>query len=207
MRGIKFAGAAALCLAAWSGAAWAQEQAVELPRLTSEYVKDHASFKLAANEPEMLVKKQGSAAPTAKQTGAEFEPALFTGSNVHKYLGIATVAAAAATFVTHRHPCEGVNCGPQPPRNTHNTHANFGKATAVLAAATVASGLLAHWDDFNLEDGLSDPDNQHVLLGVSGAALMAYAINKSARSTVPTSHAGMAELGALGMIVAIKLTW
>lgn len=204
MKGIKFAGAA-LCLAALSGTAWAQEQAVELPRLTSEYVKDHEAFKLAANDTEVLVKKQDNSAPAVKQ--AEFEPPLFTGSNVHKYLGLATVAAAAATFVTHRHPCEGPACGPQPPRNTHNTHANLGKATAILAAATVASGLLAHWDDFNLEDGLADPDNQHVLLGVSGAALMAYAINKSANSSVPTSHSGMAELGALGMIVAIKLTW
>ena len=206
MKGIKFAEGAALCLAALSGTAWAQEQAVELPRLTSGYIKDHESFKLAANDADVLVKKQqDSVSPAVKP--AEFEPPLLTGSNVHKYLGLATVAAAAATFVTHRHPCEGPNCGPQPPRNTHNTHANFGKATAVLAAATVASGLLAHWDDFHLEDGLSDPDNQHVLLGVSGAALMAYAINKSARSSVPTSHSGMAELGALGMIVAIKLTW
>lgn len=205
MKGIKFAGGAVLCLAALSGTAWAQEQAVELPRLSSGYIKDHESFKLAANDAEVLVKKQDTVAPAVKQP--EFEPPLFSGSNVHKYLGLATVAAAAATFVTHSHPCEGPACGIQPPRNTHNAHANLGRATAMLAAATVASGLLSHWDDFHLEDGLSDPDNQHVLLGVSGAALMAYAINKSARSSVPTSHSGMAELGALGMIVAIKLTW
>ncbi len=205
MRGIKFA-AAALCLAVCSGTTWAKEQTTELPRLTSEYVKDPAAFKLAANEPEVLVKKPGGAAPTARQPA--FEPPMFSGSNVHKYLGIATVAAAAATFLTHKDRCEGAACaGPQPPRSTHNTHANFGKATAVLAAATVATGLLSHWDDFNLEDGLADPDNQHVLLGATGAALMMYAINKSARSNVPTSHAGVAELGALGMIVAIKLTW
>jgi hypothetical protein len=46
-----------------------------------------------------------------------------------------------------------------------------------------------------------------VLLGVAGAALMAYAVDKSMNSSVPVSHAGMAELGALGMLVAIKLTW
>jgi len=36
---------------------------------------------------------------------------------------------------------------------------------------------------------------------------MLYAINKSAKSSVPTSHAGIAELGAVSMLVAIKLTW
>ncbi len=205
MRGIKLMGGAALCLAAFSGTAWAQDQAVELPMLSSEYVKDYESFKLAANDADVLVKKPESAAPVAKE--AEFEPPMFSGTKVHQYLGLATVGAAAATFATHFHPCEGPNCGPQPPRKTHGTHANLGRATAILAAATVVSGLLSHWDDFHAEDGISDPDNMHVALGVTGAALMAYAINKSVRSTVPTSHAAMAELGALSMVVAIKLTW
>jgi hypothetical protein len=45
------------------------------------------------------------------------------------------------------------------------------------------------------------------MFGVTGAALMAYAVNKSKNSSSPVSHAGIAELGALGMVVAIKLTW
>jgi hypothetical protein len=77
-----------------------------------------------------------------------------------------------------------------------------------MALATVASGLIVHWDDFNLEDGWEDPDNLHVVLGVTGAALLAYAVNKSMNaSTGQVSHAGIAELGALGMLVAVKLTW
>lgn len=205
MKGIKLTWGAALCLAAFSGTAWAQDQAAELPLLSSEYVKDHESFKLAANDTDVLVKKPENTSPVLKQ--AEYEPPMFTGTKMHQYLGLATVGAAAATFLTHFHPCEGPNCGPQPPRKTHGTHANLGRATAILAAATVATGLLYHWDDFQAEDGVSDPDNLHVILGATGAALMAYAINKSARSTVPTSHAAMAELGALSMVVAIKLTW
>jgi len=67
--------------------------------------------------------------------------------------------------------------------------------------------LLYHWDDFHLEDGLSDPDNQHVMLGTAGALLMLFALNKSMKSNVPTSHAGYAELGGVAMAVAIKLTW
>jgi hypothetical protein len=196
--------ASALCLAALSSAAWAQDE-IALPQLSSGYVKSDEAFRLAANEESVLVKKPEAAVPAAKEP--EFEEPLFSGGKMHQYLGMATVGAAAATFLTHFHPCEGPACGPQPPRKTHGAHANFGRATAILAAATVASGLMAHWDDFHAEDGLTDPDNLHVLLGVSGAALMAYAINKSARSTVPTSHAAVAELGAIGMVVAIKLTW
>lgn len=193
--------ATALGLAMLAGTARAQDGIPELPQLSSGYVKSDEAFRLAANEESVPVKK-----PEAAEE-PEFEEPMLSGGKVHQYLGIATVAAAAATFATHFHPCEGPNCGPQPPRDTHSTHANLGRATAILAAATVASGLISHWDDFHMEDGITDPDNLHVLLGVSGAALMAYAINKSARSTVPTSHAAMAELGAVGMVVTIKLTW
>ena len=76
-----------------------------------------------------------------------------------------------------------------------------------MAAAAIATGLIVHWDDFKLTDGITDPDNLHILLAVSGAALMAYAVNKSKNSTVPVSHAGIAEMGALGMVAAIKITW
>ena len=204
MKGIKSICIAALCMAILSGTAAAQDQAADLPSLSSEYIKDKESFRLAANDTNILKEKPEAAAAT-KQT--EYESPLFTGNKMHQYLGIATVAAAAGTFLTHFHPCEGPNCGAQPPRKTNGLHANMGRATALLALATVASGVISHWDDFHAEDGFTDPDNMHVMLGVTGAALMAYAINKSARSTVPTSHAAIAELGALTMVTAIKLTW
>lgn len=202
--------ALALSSPVFCGAAWAEEGVAELPSPASAYIKDYESFKLAANETgqsqESVVRQETPKPVVSAQP--EFKEPVFTASKMHQYLGIATVAAAAATFLTHFHPCEGPNCGQQPPRNTNGTHATLGKATAVLAAATVASGLYAHWDDFHKEDGLSDPDNLHVLLGAAGAAAMIYAINKSANSSVtPTKHAPLAELGALSMIVAIKLTW
>jgi hypothetical protein len=68
--------------------------------------------------------------------------------------------------------------------------------------------LIVHWDDFHLEDGLTDPDNLHVLLGLTGAAAMAVATANSAKvKTGTASHAGLAMAGAAGMVVAIKLTW
>ena len=100
------------------------------------------------------------------------------------------------------------NCPANQTRDLNSTHAKLAYATTAMAVATITSGLISHWGDFSTEDGWSDPDNLHVLLGVAGAALMAYAVQKSAsQSTGQVSHAGIAELGALGMAVAIKLTW
>jgi hypothetical protein len=107
-------------------------------------------------------------------------------------------------------PGEGCEegCNANQARPVNGTHAQLGKATAVMALATVASGLIVHWDDFNVEDGWTDPDNLHVILGVTGAALLAYAVDKSMNvSSGQVSHAGMAELGALGMLIAIKFEW
>lgn len=135
---------------------------------------------------------------------AEFEPPLLSKRKTHQYLGLSTIALAALTALTAPEDCNGIDC---PPRDVNGTHATLAKATIAMAAATIATGLYAHWDDFSLADGWSDPDNLHVLLGVTGAALMAYAVNISANSSVPVSHACIAEAGALLMVVAIKLTW
>lgn len=207
MKGKKFMSAALLCLAVLSGTTFAQDAAFDLPLASSAYVRDYESFKLAAaNDTDVLAKKSNSTAPEVKK--AEFEPSWLTGGKVHQYLGLGTIMLAGLTAVTA--PDEGCehNCpNPPPPRDTNGTHAKLAKATVAMAAATIATGLIAHWDDFHLEDGLTDPDNLHVLLGVTGAALMAYAVNKSKNSAVPVSHAGIAELGALGMVAAIKITW
>jgi hypothetical protein len=197
-------------LLAWASAGQAQQDALDLSLPSQSYVQNAGAFMLAANETDVLVKKQDGAPAVAAAPQQPYEPSLWSGSNAHMYLGLATIATAFATAATA--PGEGCehNCPPvsqQPPRETNGTHAKLAKATVALAAATIATGLWAHWDDFYLEDGITDPDNLHVLLGVTGAALMAYATNKSAKSAVPVSHAGIAELGALGMVVAIKLTW
>jgi hypothetical protein len=140
---------------------------------------------------------------------AEYSPPWLTGRKAHQYLGLGTLVFAGLTALSS--PGEGCeqNCPPvTAPRETSGTnHTRFARTTAVLAVATVITGLIYHWDDFHLEDGFSDPDNQHVMLAGTGALLMLYAINKSAKSSVPTSHAGLAELGAASMLVAVKLTW
>lgn len=206
MKGIKFMNAAVMCLVALSGTAFAQDAAFELPRVSDAYIKDYDSFKLAANDQDVSGSKAGSASVVKNST---FEPPLITGAKVHQYLGLGTIVLAGMTALTA--PGEGceTNCAAvaQQPRQTNGTHAKLAKATVAMAGAAIITGLITHWDDFHVADGIADPDNQHILLGVTGAAMMAYAVNKSKNSAVPVSHAGIAELGALLMVAAIKITW
>ena len=207
MRSIKFM-SAALCLAALSGTAFAQDAAFDLPLASSAYVKDQESFKLAANDDAAAsAMKSGSAAPEIRKSG--FEPATFSGSNAHKYLGLGTIVFAAMTGITapEDNECETAPCPPPQPRETNGTHAKLARATVALAAATVVTGLAAHWDDVHFEDGITDPDNLHALLGTAGMLTMAYAVSRAADPYSSNGHAGKAIAGAALMAVAIKITW
>lgn len=207
MRGMKYPGAI-LCLLALSATVMAQETAIDLPLASGAYIRDQVAFRLAANDAAATsVKRSNSAAPEVNKS--DFEPPLFSGSNAHKYLGLATVVSAALTAVNHpeENECETASCPPPQARETDGTHARLARATVALAAATVATGLLAHWDDFHLEDGITDPDNLHVLLGTAGMLTMAYAVSKAADPNDSNGHAGKAIAGAAMMAVAIKITW
>lgn len=197
--------AASIVLLAMASAVQAQDLDLNLP--AQAYVQNAGSFMLAANEADVLVKKESTTVVAAPKE--PYEPPLLSGSNTHLALGLATIVAAGLTGMTA--PGEGCesNCGPTPvARDVNGTHAKLAYATVALASATIASGLITHWDDFHLEDGITDPDNLHVLLGVTGAAMMAVATANSAKvKTGQASHAGLAMAGAAGMIVAIKLTW
>lgn len=195
--------AAGLCFAVLSGTVNAAERGLDLS-LPAEVKQSPRAIVLAVNEggADQVGNKSNSIAPAT-----QFEPPLWSGSNAHQYLGLGTIALAGLTAMTASEGCEH-NCAANQPRDMNGTHAKLAYATTAFAAATIATGLYAHWDDFSAEDGWTDPDNLHVLLGVTGAALMAYAVQKSAsQSTGEVSHAGTAIAGAAGMALAIKLTW
>lgn len=192
---------ASLCFALACNTSFAADSALDLslPAATAS----PKSFMLAAND-----NLPASVAPAAAQ--AEFSEPWMSGDKLHQYMGWTTLALVAATaFSPPGDGCEGAACANAPvqPRQTNGTHAKLAKAAAFMAAATVTSGLIDHWDDFHLEDGFTDPDNLHAMLGTAGALMMMYAVNKSANSSVPVSHAGIAELGGVAMAVAVKLTW
>lgn len=209
---------AGACLAFISGVVYADTVTGNdvLPQTASFYTNNaqflssaqlsSSSYLLAANDSNAT---QNQVDVTSEPPAEKFSPPLLTGKKAHEYLGLGTVLFAGLTALSS--PGEGCeqNCPAQPgPRQTSGTtHTRFARTTAVLAVATVVTGLLYNWDTFHLGDGFSDPDNQHVMLAGTGAMLMLYAVNKSAKSSVPTSHSGIAELGAALMLVGIKLTW
>ena len=199
---------AGAALLVWAGLVTAQEAPLDFSTPAQAYAQRAMPLMLAAND--SVVTAEKAPAVTAPAAQPEFEESWLTGGKAHMVLGLATIATALATGATA--PGEGCedSCPPgyvPPPRETNGTHAKLAKLTTALAVATVATGLYYHWDDFHLEDGLTDPDNLHVILGVTGAALMAYATAKSAGSTTPVSHAGMGMAGAYGMIAAVKIAW
>ncbi|OGS96196.1 MAG: hypothetical protein A3H31_09275 [Gallionellales bacterium RIFCSPLOWO2_02_FULL_57_47] len=196
--------AASACLAAISGMVYADDtvQDIVIPSMASTYTGGSRSYMLALNDTG-AVKEQAGATP-AMQT-AEFEPPMFSGSNAHKYLGLGTLALVVATAIAPK-PAEIEDRAPTQAEldaQKSSTHAKLGRAAAALAAATVTTGLLAHWDDFHLEDGWTDPDNLHALLGTAGALAMLAAVSQAPEG----GHAGTGMAGGIAMGIAIKLTW
>lgn len=191
------------CLVAASGLVYADDamQNIAIPSIASPYTMGSKSYMLALNDADAA--RQTSSTPAAQ--AAVFEPPMFSKSNAHKYLGLGTVALVVATALAPK-PAEvegGAPTQAQLDAQKSSNHAKLGRAAATLAAATVATGLFAHWDDFHLEDGWTDPDNMHALLGTAGALAMLYAVSQAPDG----GHAGVGAAGGVAMAVAIKLTW
>jgi len=212
--------ATGICLATLSGMGYADGSAVNppLPTAASFYTNNFQSLKsqsfnsqsfdstaylLVTNEDDALLGREGM---TTETTSTEFQPPRMSGRKAHQYLGLGTVALAGLTMLAAPGEQEGVS-QQQPRQTSGTTHTRLARATAAMAIATVMTGLIYHWDDIHWEDAFTDPDKMHARLAAAGALLMLYAVEKSSHSTVPTSHAGIAELGAAAMVVAIKLTW
>lgn len=181
-----------------AGAAYAEDGGSNPSQLPGvPYVKAVRSMLASDDAASAMAKARSGSA----QSNSEFKEPWISGFKVHEYLGLATIGSAIATSLTAPSSCH-TNCSSQPP--TSGTHQTLGRTTGVLALATVATGLLFHWDDMHLfEDGLSDPDTQHWLLGGAGALILADAVSRAPAK----SHAGQAELGAGMMLIAVKLAW
>lgn len=108
-------------------------------------------------------------------------------NNLHKYLGLGTIALTALTIVS--------------PKKENGPHEYFAIGAAALGAASVGTGVYAHWDD--IEASWRNPDMQHAAIGTVGALAMLAAVAKGGEG----GHAGLGILGAVGMVVAVKLAW
>lgn len=108
-------------------------------------------------------------------------------NNVHKYLGLGSLAAAALTIVA--------------PKKEGGAHERFAAAAAVLGVAAVGTGFYAHGRDIDFT--WSDPDTKHALFGTLGTLGFLLAVAKGGEG----GHAAAGALGAVSMAVAIKYTW
>ena len=202
--------AAGICLVSVSGMVYADDAVMnpELPNAASFYARNIQTFNppsfnptsfnppvfntqaylLASNDNGDALQGQANVTP---KPAAEFKPPWISGRKAHQYLGLGTVLLAGLTLIAAPGEAEGPQT--QPRQTSGTTHTRLARATAAMAAATVMSGLVYHWNDIHWEDAFTDPDKVHARLGAAGALLMLYAVHKSATSTVPTSHSGIAE--------------
>jgi hypothetical protein len=125
----------------------------------------------------------------SKALHLDFEEPTFTGEKMHQYLGLATLGFVALTAIS--------------PKEEGGPHELFGNAAAVTAGATVGTGLVYHWEDFHLSDGLTEPDNLHMMLGSIGALMMAAAVSRAPEA----GHPGLGIGGGALMATAVKITW
>ena len=127
-----------------------------------------------------------------------FKERMFTANKIHKYLGIGSIAAAGLTLLT-------------PPENEGNTsenvdggiHETFARTATGLGIGAVLTGLLFHWDDITLSNGIKDPDNIHATLATLGTLGYLKAVNEAPDS----SHSGYGAMGAISMAIGIKMVW
>lgn len=145
----------------------------------------------AAPKNELKLTGTGSAGsskkPRLESVGEVAEAPWYGANNMHKYLGLAAVGAAALTMLA--------------PKEEDGAHEMFANATAAFAAGAVGTGLYAHWDD--LDFAWSDPDTKHAVLGLIGTLGIALAVAEGGEG----GHAGAGALGAIGMVMAVKYTW
>ncbi len=155
--------------------------------LWGDYALDNSStLYLASAEGDAKASTTSTINKTEKPA---YEERYFTANNIHKYLGIGSIAAAAGTLLA--------------PKEENGAHEMLARTAAGLGVAAVVTGLLFHWDDFDLGDGVKDPDNLHVMLTTAGTLGYLAAV-----SAAPDSgHAGFGGIGAIAMAIGIKMNW
>lgn len=151
--------------------------------LPAGYTND--SFLIALNE----ASKEEADTKPKKNLHVDFEEPTFSGEKFHQYLGLTTLGLVALTAIA--------------PKEEDGLHEIAAQSAALAAGATVGTGLVFHWNDFHLEDGITEPDNLHMILGSVGALLMAAAVSQAPEG----GHAGLGILGGSAMAVAVKITW
>ena len=143
------------------------------------------SWQLAANDSQTA---QDSSLPFTKDN-EQYQESWLTGSKAHQYMGLGALALVALAAVS--------------PKEEGGMHEYFATSATVLAAGAANTGFIYHWDDFHFEDGFTDPDNLHMMLGLLGTIAMVAAISEAPEA----GHSGPGILGGVAMGAAVKITW
>lgn len=134
-----------------------------------------------------VAKAGNNETPAANAQKEKAETPWYGRNNMHKYLGLGSIGAAALTIVA--------------PKKEGGPHERFAQAAAALGVAAVGTGFYAHSDD--LSWSWSNPDTRHATLGALGTLGFIMALARGGEG----GHAGAGALGAIAMATAIKITW
>jgi len=192
-----------LALSTWSCAAMAaHDQAgdadlrLTLAEVASSQGNATAPLWLAANGSGMSSAGGGQAGTATDQ----WQEPWFTANKAHEYMGLGSLILAGLTVVTA--PGDGDEGGAGGGTND-STHQALANGALALGVGAVTTGLIYHWDDIHMDNGITDPDNLHALLGLVGTAGYAIAIANGGKG----GHSAAGIVGAVSMIGAIKLEW
>jgi len=197
-----------LALATWSGTATAAhietgvtDLRLGLPTAASSQQARTTPLWLAANGSGMS--DAGSDQGAAKSQWREH---WFTANKAHEYMGLGSLILAGLTVVTAPDG-EGSANGQAP--SGKDLHQALAYGATALGVGAVTTGFIYHLDDIHWDNGITDPDNLHMLLGLLGTAgyLAAVADRPKSPDYSSGSHATYGIIGAVSMIGAIKLEW
>ncbi len=194
---------AVVVLLSWTTQAWAQD----MPQHQVLYDLNLNIELLSMSEP-LVDNSQTSVARIAVPNipDASFTQPFITENNIHMYLGLASLAMGGIAAISAPEDFD--------PDLLNTVHFKAAKASWQLGAAAVATGFYAHWDDFHIEDGLLDPDNLHILLGLAGTIGYYLAVkgavdeyNDPQIGYPSENHSTPGIFGGAAMTIAIGLTW
>lgn len=140
-------------------------------------------------------------------TASDYHNPIFSANKFHKYMGIGAVVMGAVTALSAPDAeNEGV------PSANVKVNDGFHQASAItattMAVLATASGFLFHYKDLSLANGLTDPDNMHMMLGLLGTLGYVSAVANAPDDGVGgDGHSSLGIAGGASMLIGIKLEW
>jgi len=165
-----------------------------LPNDAYSHTAPSTSLMLATNDLQM----EPAAAPQVGETGvAQWHEPWLTGNKAHEYMGLGSLILAGLTVATAPNS-EAANG-----TKNDSTHRALANGALALGLGAVTTGFIYHYDDIHWDNGITDPDNLHMILGLLGTAGYAIAIANGGKG----GHSTAGIIGAASMVGAIKLEW